>query len=318
MNSKRSLIWVIALAAIAAGIYMLTVDSRAPVAVSSNSETPPPSAPSPTNTSSLVPDDGETDIQSDEQPVDHEHCLTVEQLESHPLLVNDAYRFDAVGTTGPTIGAYRGLSSSDLHGLATQRDSAAMAVLGAMAVMRSVGEPEDKAVAYLMHEVTLHQMSSFKRPPDPEAAAHMEEARAWFYKAALHGRLMVLYHVGELLWREKGGPVELGWISKDEYESLSPYQKSALLPSNVYNGLAFEIAPELKSGPLGGIFSDFRLQTERQQQILQELRDQFHLDLESAGLPPISVAESKVPPIEELEKMLCQSELDRLQNEELE
>ena len=234
------------------------------------------------------------------------------------MLVDDSYRFDAVGTSGPTIGAYRGLSSSELNGLATQRDSAAMAVLGAMAVMRSLGEPEDKAVAYLMHEDARLQTFSLKRPLDPEAAAYVEEARTWFYEAALHGRLMALYYVGDLLWREKGGPVELGWISKDEYESLSPYQRNALLPPNVYNVLALEIAPELRSGPHGNIISEIMPQTERQQQILQELRDQFQRDLESADLLPVSVAASDVPPFEELKKMLCKSALDQFQNAESE
>jgi len=39
-------------------------------------------------------------------------CLTSEQLESHPVLVEDSYRFDSVSITGPTIASYRGLSIS--------------------------------------------------------------------------------------------------------------------------------------------------------------------------------------------------------------
>lgn len=250
--------------------------------------------------------------QPGKQAPDSESCLTLEQLESHPILVEDAYRFDSVATKGPTIAAYRGLSAAELRGLASQGDSAAMAVLGAMSILRAKKLPENKAVPYLMHEETGLQTSQLARPPDSVTAAHLEEASEWFYQSALHGRVLALHHVGDLLWMQKGGPVELGWIDKAEYDSLASFPKNALLPANVYNALAFEIAPELQSGPYGTMMSELMLRSELQQKIVKSLGDRFREDLHAAGLPPISVTASAAPPFEELKSLLCESVLKRL------
>lgn len=64
-------------------------------------------------------------------------CLSPAELDADPVLAAEYARLDAVITSGPTIASYRGLSASQLHGLAVQGDSAAMAVLGAVAVMRA-------------------------------------------------------------------------------------------------------------------------------------------------------------------------------------
>ena len=242
-------------------------------------------------------------------------CLTAEQLESHPLLVQDSYRFDAVSESGPTIGSYRGLSEHELRDLATQRDSAAMAILGAMSVMRAREWPVEKAVPYLMHEDPELMAYSFRGPLSPEFVDHMAQARKWFYDAALHGRVLVLHRVGESLSFEKGGAVKLGWIDEAEYESLSSYEKTALMPSNVYNILALEVAPALKSGPHGSLISELIPRTERQRPIVDRLAEQFSRDLDYAGLSPVAVPESTAPSMDQLLPLLCESELKRLKSE---
>lgn len=242
-------------------------------------------------------------------------CLTLEQLENHPVLAQDAYRYDGVADSGPSISSYRGLSEQELYALTVQGDSAAMAVLGAMSIMRAREWPVQSAVPYLMLEDPDLMSFSYSRPLSAEFLEHMAEARRWFYKAALHGRVLVLYRVGESLSLDQGGPVELGWIDKAEYDGLSSYEKSALMPSNVYNVLAYEVAPELKSGILGEIFSEMMPSTDRQRVIVDELAEQFHRDLQDAGLPPIVVSESTAPPMEDLLSLLCESERDRLEKE---
>ena len=239
-------------------------------------------------------------------------CLTVAQLDSHPLLVQDSYRFDAVSDSGPTIATYRGLSGDQLHGLAAQGDSAAMVVLGAMSVMRAREWPVENAVPYLLHEDPELMAYRYSRPFSPEFLGHMAQARKWFYEAALRGRVMVLHRVGDSLSFEKGGAVKLGWIDEEEYDGLSSYEKTALIPSNVYNVLAFEIAPALKSGPLGALMSDLMPHTERQKIIVARLATQFSRDLDEAGLPPVAVSESIAPPVEDLLRLLCESELNQL------
>ncbi|MGB5255634.1 MAG: hypothetical protein WBN44_00130 [Woeseiaceae bacterium] len=240
-------------------------------------------------------------------------CLTLEQLEGHPVVAQDAYRYEAVIDSGPVIAAYRGLSEQELQDLAGQGDSAAMAVLGAMSIMRARDLPEDKAVSFLMFEDPALLSFTFSRPFSPEFIDHMTQARQWFYKAALHGRVMVLYRVGGALVFEQGGPVELGWIGKEEYDGLSTYEKTALDPSNVYNVLAYEVAPGLKSGPNGELVSTLMPRTERQKVIVDELVAQFERDLQDAALPPIVVSESSMPSLDELILLLCDSERQRLE-----
>lgn len=239
-------------------------------------------------------------------------CLTLEQLEYHPALLQDAYRLDALSDGGPTIASYRGLSEQDLLNLTVQGDSAAMVILGAMSIMRARKWPVEKAVPFLLHEEPELMSYRIERPLSAEFRSHMGQARQWFYKAALHGRILALYRVGDALSFEQGGAVELGWIDKQEYERLSKNEKTALMPANVYNMLAYEVAPELKSGPFGAIATEVMPGTEQQRIIVDGLLTQFSRDLEDAGLQPVVVAESTVPPMEELLSLLCEGESDRL------
>lgn len=240
-------------------------------------------------------------------------CLTLEQLETHPVVTQDGYRYEAVVDSGPVIAAYRGLSEQELQRLATQGDSAAMAVLGAMSVMRARDWPVEKAVSYLMLEDPDLLSFTFTRPFSPEFINHMAQARQWFYKAALHGRVMVLWRVGDSLTFEQGGPVELGWITKEEYDGLSNQEKSALHPSNVYNVLALEVAPGIQSGPQGEILAELMPRSEQQLAVVDQLAEKFQRDLRDSGLPPIVVPESNMPSFDDLLLLLCESERDRLE-----
>ena len=240
-------------------------------------------------------------------------CLTLEQLETHPVVTRDGYRYDAVVDSGPVIAAYRGLSEQQLERFATQGDSAAMTVLGAMSVMRARGWPVEKAVSYLMLEDPDLLAFTFPRPLSPEFINHMAQARQWFYKAALHGRVMVLWRVGDSLAIEQGGPVGLGWITKEEYDGLSNQEKIALIPSNVYNVLAFEVAPGLTSGPHGEILAALMPRSGQQLAVVNQLAEQFQRDLEDADLPPILVPESNMPSFDDLQSLLCENEQERLE-----
>lgn len=233
-------------------------------------------------------------------------CIHLSDFESDPVLSAEYARFDSLLTSGPTIESYRGLSSAALTGLANQGDSAAMAVLGAISIVRAMKLPEDKAVGYLLLEGPELQAFDFANPLEPEIAEHLEEARAWFYKAAVHGRLLALQNVGEIVAILGGSPTELGWIQQEDYDSLETFEKHALDPANVYAALAFEVAPELRSGPMGAMISGQTPGGERQQMVLNELAWRFVQEREATGLPPIEISESTVPSLEEYESMLCE------------
>lgn len=303
--------WLIVAVVVAAAVAYWLMEAQRPESRPSE----PPGTVLPESTPPLVKHAPEIESPggaSDQGVKDAATCLTAEQLEYHPLVVEDAYRYDAVGISGPTIGSYRGLSAIELRDLAGQGDSAAMAVLGAAEVMQARGLPVSKAVPHLMLEEFTLTPNTLKRPISAEARAHLEQAREWFYKAALHGRVMALYKVGESLEYTTGGPVELGWITRDEYDALTSYEKISLLPSNLYNALTFAIAPELGDGAHGEIITALLPRSDRQQELLDEFARRFVEDLNAAGLPPISVPNAVSPSINELKSLLCSGELERL------
>lgn len=233
------------------------------------------------------------------------NCFSESQLESHPLFADEQARLDALAVTGPTMASYRGLSYAELESMVVQKDSAAMAVLGAISVMRARRMSDDDAVPYLLSEDKQLNAFSFTRPLADEVLKDYEEARDRFYEAALHGRLLSLQKVGEITWIIEGGPVELGWIEKDSYEALSTKEKNALDPMQVYQALLMEIAPQLESGPFGDLMSEFIPHSDLQQALIADLAERFYRDLERAGLPEIEVSESSAPSLRELRSMLC-------------
>jgi hypothetical protein len=237
---------------------------------------------------------------------EEDDCLSPAQIETHPMLKGESERLDSVSVSGPTIASYRSLSAADLSDLAVQGDSAAMAVLGSVSVMRARGLAEKNAVPYLLFEDMGLHTYIIGQPLDAETLKHYEEARDWFYRSALYGRLLALFRVGEIAGILEGGPVGLGWIEKEEYESLKGLKRAAVDPATVYNALAFEIAPQLQDGAFAVIF-DLVPHTERQLLILAELAKQFDQDREEAKLPPIVVPESTAPPMDEFLSLLCDS-----------
>lgn len=232
-------------------------------------------------------------------------CLRPELLENHPMFAADAARLDSVAVTGPTLESYRGLSAQSLNDLAIQNDSAAMAVLGAISMLKSRGIGEQYAVPYLLFEgMSLH---TYWEPSleDPAVQQHLETARDWFYKSALRGRLLALYWVGEVDARLHGGAVGLGWVDESDYGELDAAQRTALMPQNVYNLLAFKIAPQLRDGPSGFVY-EMIPKSERQAPILENLAIRFEQDRVAKELPPIIVTESTSPPWEEIQGMICE------------
>ncbi len=237
---------------------------------------------------------------------DDENCLTPYQIETHPMMAADAERWDRVSVTGPTIASYRGLTDVELSSLAEQGDSAAMTVLGAISVMRARELPEADAVSYLLLEDDKTLTHGYGRSQPPEALAHYAEAREWYYKAALHGRVMALANVGNTYLYAGIGAVDLGWITKEELDELSRRDQGALYPSNVYQALPYTVAPELLDGPIGELLEGLLPRTARQHEIVEQLASQFEQDRTAAELPPIAIVESTAPSWEELTAMLCE------------
>ncbi len=233
-------------------------------------------------------------------------CLTPLQLQHHPALMAELDRLRSVIAGGPDVEVYRGLPEQQVAIFAEQGDSAAMVVLGAMHVMRARGRSDSDAVAYLASDDPELQRYVLERPLSEASVGHYMQASEWFYRAALHGRLLALTHFGDQLGTLGLGPVQLGWIDEAAYEALSPYERSALLPTNVYSAAAFAIAPGLREGPLHEMVSEIRPGSERQSALVAEVAADYERDRERQGLPAPAVQSAQAPSLDELNELLCE------------
>lgn len=238
-------------------------------------------------------------------------CHKPYQLRWHPvfgpLLIEDERRFESLRVRGPIFANYRGNAEADLRALAIQGDAEAMVVLGAVSLMRARGLSEDKGVPFLVGEEGL-QSSDYVLRAKAEQIGHYEEARDWFYKAALHGRLFALDYVGYINGKLEDWPTESGWTGY-KIDDASPHAfgyKSSKLHS-VYLKMPYEIAPQLCDRSIRGCPSP---DNDQLQAIATRLVKQFAQDQLDLNLPPIVIAESKAPPLEEIKSWICDSYLD--------
>lgn len=248
--------------------------------------------------------DGPASIGPNDQTVTPD-CLSWERLQDHPVLSEEVARFDSIAVTGPTIASYRGLDDSSLESFAAQGDSAAMAVLGAISMLKARNMQPHHAVPYLLFEDGPVRAYITPSMEDPKARQHYSDARDWFYKSALHGRLLALYWYGEITGSLEGGAVGLGWTDQATFEALPSAQQVALWPSTVYSLLAFEIAPKLRTG-VGEMYYDLLPKHEFQPAVLEKLAVRFEQDRIAQRLPPIELPTSVGPPWAQVEEMLCE------------
>lgn len=232
--------------------------------------------------------------------------MTPDQLETDPLLLQDAIRLTSVNTNGSQIEAFRGIGEAALHDFAAQQDSAAMVILGERAVLRALGLDEERAVSTLQYEEGYEERILHGKSLSDAARLELNDAAYWYYQAALHGRLFALRNFGDVVDAQFGGPVGLGWIGKEDYDALDSRDKNAMIPANLYQSLVNKIAPQLLQGALGQI-AGMGITADVQDPILEKLHDEFMNDLANAELPPISVPAAVSPPIEELFAKLCTS-----------
>ncbi len=304
MNAAKSVLLVVVLAAgfIALRFTQSPAPSAPEDAIPVVAVLPPPAFAPPEIAAS-----GEADAAV---TVDAPGCLTIRQLEENLLSGPDAARLTAVSVGGLDFEAYRGLDDVSVRAYADQGDAAAMALVGAHAVMRAYGRAPSEALLWLNVE-NIPDLITPGQTLTPEAGLELNDAAYWFYEAALHGRLQALRHYGLVRSKLFGGPVGLGWISQDEFEVLDDAAKNAFQPGNVYAQAVYDIAPKLQEGALGS-YTRFTLSAEGFEDELQAIRQQIAADfgrtLTESGLPPLRIPPTAEPEIEALISTVCESE----------
>ena len=241
-------------------------------------------------------------------PVDEPGCLSLLQLQDLPTVAQDAARLAALQTHGLPIAPYESFDDTTLHAFADQGDSAAMAVIGAAAVMRAYDVDEALATDWLNNEYAITDLDIGRTQLSSDASLQLNEAAYWFYEAALHGRLFALRHYGSVRSRLFGGPIGLGWISQDKYDELDDRDRSLLQPFNVYTQVAYDIAPQLREGLLADLSRDLP-ESDLQLAIRESLLAEFEDTMSESGLQRVEVAPTASPGIAELHDQICRAEL---------
>ncbi len=240
---------------------------------------------------------------------DEPTCLTLRQFEQTPEVVQDMARLEPLSVHGTAMSAYESLDEDTLRGFAEQGDSAAMAIIGAIYVLRAYDLDESLAIAWLNDDQTISDLDLGNSQLSSAASLSLNEAAYWFYESAMHGRLFALQNYGRSRGRLFGGPVGLGWVSQEEYDALNPSEKAALVPANLYTQVVFDIAPTLRKGSLG-VLSRSVPQDPLHDMVRAELAMEFEQSLSDRGLPPTSEIPAASPVIESLLDRVCESEFE--------
>jgi hypothetical protein len=228
----------------------------------------------------LQPTDGET---FNEEPVStvpdcDEHLVELAaQIAPHEARILTAAHYLPEQATD-----YSMASRATIDALVAQGDTAAMLALAELEAYAARGFGEEANWPARL------QMTSadppFKLSPD-EQSKRWGSALRWYYAAALNGRAMALIVYGRTLSEMGMSPVDVGWISEADFETLSDNEKRALSPSMVYIGLARQLAPEAYNWamqPSVPIFPESQL-SDLHERILDSLADDFFDALGAGG-----------------------------------
>ncbi len=238
-------------------------------------------------------------------PTSADNCLTPSQLETHPLVTNELATLEPLIVLGESMEAYRGLSRANLIALANQNDSAAMAVLGAMAVLRGKNTDEAHAVSYLRMRDFRLRSSVMNASPAQNADEEYQRAIDWFYKSAMHGRLFSMGQIGATLDLMESNPIKHGAVTQKELDAMTKEERAYFSMTAVYMEASMHVAGYPTEGILGQ-FSKLPVFSEVAMRLSVEIAEQFVADQMQAGLPPVHIPTSTMPPMEEFIEMLCE------------
>jgi len=231
-------------------------------------------------------------------------CITMDELNAHPLIRQVQSQADAAATNGADIEKFRGLDDATVRGYADQGDSAAMVVVGAMSVMRAFRMDASRAVDWLANGGELEGVVMEQQQMSSDAGLALNDAAYWFYQAALHGKVLALQHYGQVRGQLFGGPVGLGWIEQQEYDALEPDQQLDLSPANMYSNVAMEMKPPAGAGaiPYSLLLASG---TEATRRIREDIRNEFSAAVSDAGLDSPATSAADIAELQRLRSRLC-------------
>ena len=154
----------------------------------------------------------------------------------------DDKRLKSIRISVDEMESYRGLGIAQLEPFARQGDADAMIVLAFATMANAVGLGDTNAVPLALGEIDEDDAFGSVDLARDHAAA-LKSAAEWLYEAGIHGRLTAFSQVGSLL--EALTPVELGWLTAEDWEALTPEQQRVLNPNAVYVIAYYLLDPDL-------------------------------------------------------------------------
>ncbi len=303
MRMRTGIVALILVSLFIAGAYLIAVDESLTkqVVIEANPSNSAVSKPSPREPKTETP-------RPDERPAMvelGEKCLTVEEAMEDPRVLQDLHNYYSIAPSGPDIEAFRGVSKEAVRSFVVQNDAAAMVVLGAMADLRARGLDENLAVALLSYEKAGLNSFSGNKSWRESHGKELDEAAHWYYQAALHGRIFALQNFGSMLLAKQESPIDRGWITQQEHDSLSKADQARISPINIYSYVVYDLLPNLKYGIFGDSFSTYTPKSEIELRLREQVVNQFLADQRAANLPPVHLAEPATRHIDDLENLIC-------------
>jgi len=303
MNATKAVLLLVSLVAVLIGYRVLPGTPDSPATV-------PPMVVEPTSPDPVVTNETEvTNIDQSAGPREVTECLTLDQVRAHPIVRQLMSRLDAAAARGVDIEIYRGLDESEVLGYAEQGDSAAMVVTGAILALRAYDADSSRVIEWLTSIGHLDGVE-IRQQMSSDASLALNDAAHWFYQAALNGRLMALPLYGQVRSQLFGGAVGLGWISREEYDSLDPRQKKELLPQNMYHRVARDMIPGSVSGFIQGS-KRLPSSSEIAERVRNDIHHEFNMALSDSDLPLPITAAGDPAEFEKLRSQICDSEVQR-------
>lgn len=250
---------------------------------------------------------------------DSQSCLTEAQMESHPSLLTEVEFMNEVQVLSEHMQRYRGLDENDLESLAEQGDSGAMATLGARYALAANGLDPDRASDYFDPRSRDPEISALRSPMlidySDEQIAMLETAMDWYFQSAVHGRYMALQEIGVISTRLVGTAVQQGWVTEDEYQTLSSGERGALLPANVYAEAGRMLMPDTGDSPLLELMFTLGPKSSRQFELAAGIAASVSSTQARLRVSPQHVDVSEVLSGQELLELLCDDEKARILKE---
>ena len=310
---RRLIAGVLVVAALAVGWWLLRDDSvpspEAPQAEPiSESEVAREQTAQPTSSPTVTAAEVQPDEPTTPAPAARESCWEIEDFDEQDLPDEELALIYSAVPLGPDFEDFRHLDPASLQAIAEQGDSAAMALLGMMAMGEAYGVSPDDVFALILGEADEDSITinpGIESMDEATTTALHEEAEFWFYEAALHGRVGALALNAFVNAQLERDAVSLGWITAEELEAMEPTVRVTMQPSLVYLGALLQLVPAAAAvGPFASWPSE-GVQYEESLRAQHRIIEQYHRDLADRGLPRPEILDAELPVFAEIAGAIC-------------